>query len=455
MTIKKQINFGKDSIPSLFCKILIPTLLAMICQSVMIVIDGAFVGHLVGSDALAAINIFAPFWQIITGLGLMLGLGCSVVATIHLSHKKQLAANLNITQAIYVGSFCSLLITFWILLCPEITARTLGASDRLLPYVLDYEKYICLAAVALFLEAIGTLIIRLDGSPKYAMVTSSIPSILNVILDYVFIKELHFGISGAAIATSIGAGVGGIMTIVYLVFLTKNIHVLPIALTKKLCHMTIKNISHHCRLGFAILIGEIAGALMFFIGNLVFLKYMGEDGVAAFSVACYLLPFLFMIANAIAQSSQPIVSFNYGLHQNDRVFEAKKIATMSAIVMGIILTVITAFGATAVTEIFLNRDTPVFDMSVEGLPYFATCAIPFIINVSLIGFYQSIEYDKKAFLFSILRGAIFIIPSFILAPILFGEKGAWLAITFSEILTLIFIVTFGKVHLKNKIQAIP
>ena len=89
---RDAIDFGSDNIPKLFGKMLMPTLLGMLCISLMTVIDGVFIGHGVGSDALAAVNIFSPFWLLMTAIGLMLGIGCSVVSSIHLSQDNAKAA---------------------------------------------------------------------------------------------------------------------------------------------------------------------------------------------------------------------------------------------------------------------------------------------------------------------------------------------------------------------------
>lgn len=97
---RDAIDFGSDNIPKLFGKMLMPALLGMLCMSIMAVIDGVFIGHGVGSDALAAVNIFSPFWLLMTAIGMMLGIGCSVVSSIHLSQDNVKAARINMTQTL-------------------------------------------------------------------------------------------------------------------------------------------------------------------------------------------------------------------------------------------------------------------------------------------------------------------------------------------------------------------
>lgn len=192
------------------------------------------------------------------------------------------------------------------------SARLLGSSDRLLPYVLDYQRWLSLAFCAMFLQSVGLLIIRLDGSPTYAMLTSSIPAILNIILDYVFLFVLDKGLEGVAFATFIGLWFGGGMVIFYILFLSKSMRLYRLKWSLKSLCLFARNIGYQFRLGFSAFLGECSIAVLMFTGNFIFMKYLGEDGVAAFSIACYIMPFIFMTGNAISQSAQPIISYNHG-----------------------------------------------------------------------------------------------------------------------------------------------
>lgn len=212
---RDAIDFGSDNIPKLFGKMLMPTLLGMLCISLMTIIDGVFIGHGVGSDALAAVNIFSPFWLLMTAIGLMLGIGCSVVSSIHLSRDNEKAARINMTQTIIFGTALTLTITILVQCFSTQTAYLLGSSDRLLPHVLDYQRWLSLAFCAMFIQSVGLLIIRLDGSPTYAMFTSSIPAILNIVLDYIFLFVLDKGLAGVSFATFLALWFGAGMVILY------------------------------------------------------------------------------------------------------------------------------------------------------------------------------------------------------------------------------------------------
>lgn len=439
---RDNIDFGKERISSLFRRILIPTLLGMLCMSVMTIIDGAFVGHGAGSDALAAINIFCPLWLIVTGFGLMYGIGCSVVASIHLSHENTKAANINITQTLLFGTVVSLLLTLVVNIFDEEVARLLGASDQLLPLVLDYQKWLSLAFVPIFLETAGLLIIRMDGSPKYAMWCSSLPSVINVVLDYVFLYVLDWGLEGVAIATSIGCLTGGVMVVAYMLWMTKRIALYRLKRSMKSLRLMIRNIGYQTKLGVAALFGDISIAIFLLVGNHVFMHYLSEDGVAAFSIVCYVMPFIFMTGNAIAQSGQPIISYNYGADKLHRVNQARLLIIRTALAVGVVTLLIGMLCSDYIANIFLESEYASYQMAVAGLPIVALGFIPYIYNVTMIGYLQSIERAKSATLFSALRSVIFIVPAFILMPKLVEGIGIWLALPVSESLTMILLYSF-------------
>lgn len=123
----------------------------------------------------------------------------------------------------------------------------------------------------------------------------------------------------------------------------------------------------------------------------MFIRYLGENGVAAYAVACYLFPLVFSISNAVAQSAQPIISFNHGLHDGGRVNRTLRISLFTAIVCGIVVTLCLWLGAPWVTEMFLSPDEAAYNLAANGLPLFSTCAMFFAVNIAFIGYYQSIE----------------------------------------------------------------
>ena len=442
---RDSIDFESGQIGKLFRRMLLPTLLGTLAMSAMTVIDGIIVGQGVGSQGVASINIVAPIYLIMSGIGLMVGAGCSVVASIHLAQNKLKVARLNVTQALLVSAFVVALIAIGVLIFPEQTARLLGASDTLMPHVLDYVVWIMPGFVFEMFSLIGLFIIRLDGAPRFAMWCNIIPAVLNAILDWVFVFPVGMGVKGAGVATSFCMFLGGMMALGYLVFKARSLRPQLPKLSVKSLRLTLRNIGYQCRVGFSSLMGELAIAVSIYIGNLVFMRYLGDDGVGAFGISCYYTPFFFSVGNSIAQSAQPIISYNYGAERWTNVAKVRRLLLSTSLAVGVVLALLFSLLPEPLVALFVDTSSSAGRIAINGFPYFATGIILFILNVAIIGYYQSIERIGRAILLVSLRGVIFLLPCFMLLPRLYGEEGIWLAMPVAELFTLVAIVIGGRI----------
>lgn len=438
------IDFERDRVSTLFRKLLIPTLLGSISISAVTIIDGIFVGHGVGADGVAAVNIVVPIYMIMSGIGMMIGAGCSVVTSILLSRQNVKVARLNISQAVAFTSIVAFVLCVVVLVFPTQTASLLGASDTLMPQVLDYLRWIMPNFLFQMWSEIGLFVIRLDGSPRYAMWCNIIPAALNVVLDWVCIFPLGLGVKGAAIATTISIATGGVMALVYMLFFAKKLRLLSLKLSRKSMMLAGRNIGYHCKIGSSSLLGELTLSVFIFVGNLVFMKYLGDEGVGAFGIACYYAPFFYMMGNAIAQSAQPIISYNYGVSRWKEIAETRKLLLSTSIAVGAIVALLFIFIPDQLVALFVDRSSVAGQLAIEGFPYFASGIIFFILNVAFVGYYQSVEQIKWATIFVFLRGFVLLIPSFIFLPQLLGTVGIWLAMPLAEMATLILILIFSQ-----------
>ena len=439
--MRDSIDFKNMDIAALFRKLLLPTVLGMIFSALFVITDGIFVGKGIGSDALAAVNIVAPLWLFSTGIGLMFGVGASVVASIHLSHNKPKTARINITQSIVVSSLLLMCTsTLFCLFAPQVV-HLLGSSERLKPLAVEYMCWFVPFSAFTALLNSGMFFLRLDGSPNFAMFCNIVASVLNIILDYLFIFPFGWGMFGAALATSLGYIVGALMILIYLMQPHRVLHLCKVKLSSKSLRLTLRNTGYMCKLGLSSFLCEAAIATMMFTGNYVFIHYLGEDGVAAYSIACYFFPIIFMVYNAIAQSAQPILSYNFGAGNPERVRAAFLLALLTAISCGVVVFAVTTLFSAQITSWFIDSSYPAHDLAVKGLPLFASGFVCFGINIVSIGYFQSVERDRPAMAITLLRGFILILFCFWLMPILWGVPGIWLAVPVSELLTFLFVIT--------------
>lgn len=436
---RDNIDFKDGKVSVLFRKMLIPTLLGALSICAVTAIDGIFIGHGVGADGIAAVNIVVPIYQIMAGFGLMVGVGCSVATSIHMSQNNIKVARLNVTQAILIASLIVAIFALAVILFPNTTGKLLGASPTLLPQVSDYLVWIMPSFVFQMWSMIGLFTIRIDGSPKYAMWCNIIPATLNAILDWVFIFPLNMGVKGAAIATGISIIFGGIMALYYLLFRYKTIGITKLKWSVTCLKLSLRNFSYHCKIGSSTLLGEMTLAVLIYVGNIIFMHYLGDDGVGAFGIACYYMPFFFMIGNAIAQSAQPIISFNYGIEDWKKIRETRTLLLKYCIVSGVLVSTLFIFFPKELVVLFVDAHSKAGEIAIEGFPILASGILFFILNVAIIGYYQSIELIKRATWYVLLRGFIILIPCFILLPIFLGSIGMWIAMPVAEFFTLIII----------------
>ncbi len=440
MEQRDSIDFGTMDIRRLFIKLFIPTLLGLVSNALLNIADGVFVGRGVGSDALAAINIGAPVFLICTGISLMFGSGVSVVAGIHLGRGNIKAARINVTQAFTIAFMLMTLICTLVMLFPTTTARLFGGNDTLMPLVVQYLQGITPGLPALLIMIIGLFVIRLDGSPKIAMGIQALSSVLNIVLDWLFVFPLQWGIGGAAWATSVSEWIGAVLVMVYMFFFSRKLHFYRPKFTPTSLLLTARNTGYMIRMGISNFIAELGISTMMVVGNYVFISRLSEPGVAAFSIICYLFPVIFIFGNAIAQSALPIISYNHGRQQSERVRSTFRLSVGFVIVLGLTMSLCISQGNDYIVSLFLSKDLPAWQIAVDGLPVFSVGIIFFTLNIVLIGYEQSIEQASRATRHMLLRSIVFMVPGFLLLPSMVGNIGLWLAIPLSEFLTTLIIL---------------
>lgn len=436
---RDKLDFGNGRIDELFKALFFPTLVGMVFNSLLNICDGMFVGHGVGSNALAAINIVAPLFLVCTGVGLMFGIGASVIGSIRLAENNVKAARIIMTQAYIAGALIFGAVILVSLLFTRPVLYMLGCSPLLENLASDYLLWLLPGLMFFYLQCVGMMLIRLDGSPKYAMSVQIVAAVVNIVLDWVMVFPMGMGIKGASIATSLSCIIGGLMVLVYFLRFSDKLKFYRLKLSWKSLRLSLRNTVYMMKIGLATFIAELSLGVMIVTGNFMFMAYLGEPGVAAYSIGCYLFPMIFSISNAVAQASQPIISFNYGAGQFQRVSQALRIALLTACVCGVLISLGMWIGSPVLAHIFLSPSETAYGLAAGGLPILGSCAIFFAINITFIGYYQSRELAGRSIVYMLLRGIVFLVPGFILLPRIAGATGLWLAIPTAEFLTLIVI----------------
>lgn len=436
---RDSLDFKSMSVGKLFTKLLVPTIMGMAASALFTVVDGIFVGNGIGSDAMAAVNISAPIFMIITGVGLMFGMGGGILTSINLSQGKKKVANINFTQSVIALVFISLVMTLLLTIFPHKIASLFGSDEYLMDMVVEYLFWFSISLPFTVLVVALPFFIRLTN-PKISMWAMLAATIVNIILDYLFIFVFKWGLFGAAIATDIGEFVGAAIMIVYLFRHSIAIRFVWLKLSVKSLLLTLRNVGYMIKLGFSVFLSEITISVMIISGNYVFMDYMEADGVAAYSVICYLFPIIFMVFNATVQSAQPIISYNYGCGQMKRSDNALRLSMLFTLAFAFsIMLLFICFTRSIVTLFIPDTASAAWGYAVAGLPLFATDYLFFGINIIIIGYYTSIERLRRAISLTVLRGILPVVFFFTL-PLLLDVNGIWLAVAAGDITTTVVIV---------------
>ena len=435
---------GTERVGKLMRRYAVPCIISLLVGALYNIVDQIFIANAsyLGSYGNAANTVVFPLTVVALAIAVMIGDGCCAFVSISLGKGEVGEARKSVGSAVVLSVASSLVLTALYLIFADAIISMFGGTvnEETFHYAQEYFFYISLGIPFYMFGQAMNPVIRADGNPKFAMASTLAGAVINIILDPIFIFCFKWGMMGAALATSLGYILGAGMIVVYLSRRRNVIHFCRVKLSKKSMRLTWRNVKYMCHLGVSTFLCEAAIACMMFAGNYVFIHYLGEDGVAAFSIACYFFPIIFMVYNAIGQSAQPILSYNFGAGDTMRVRSAFRLALGTAVTCGLVFFALTALFNHQIVAMFIDRSYPAYDIAVAGLPLFASGFIFFAVNIVSIGYFQSVERARPAMMVTVLRGFVFMVLCLLGLPLLLKVPGIWLAVPLAEILTFLVIM---------------
>lgn len=435
------IQLREQPIRKVFFKYLIPSTLGLLLLSINIVIDGIFIGHGVGADGLAAVNIAVPIYSFFYGISLWVGIGGATLYSMHIGQGETTKAKRIFTLSFATAIGATIIVSIVSLIFMEPMAYFFGANDVIIDYVLDYMFVLLVFGIVFVLESMLSVFIRNDGNPMLAMTSLIIAAVGNVILNYLFIFVFGWGVKGAAYATVLAT---------FIAFLVMLAHFFRKASTLSFVRFRWEKLSlrHIVTVGFPSFISEVAIALVTFGYNVSFMKIAGEMGVAAFSIVNYLHAMAALMFIGLGSALQPLVSFYYGAKLYERMRASLRMAVISALVIGIASFLIGLFFAGPLTLLFNATEVTLYNMTVNGIHLFFINYLFLGINVVYATYYQSIGQVKLSLIITVARSIVFVVLFLLVLPFLFGATGIWLAVPLAEAFTVILVLYVRKRNLK-------
>ena len=420
-----------------FIKFILPAIFSMVFLSLYTIIDGVFVSKLVGSDALASINIVLPSINLFYGIGIMFATGGSALIAISLGQKKFDDANNKFSLlTLLIVILGAIIGSIGVIFNTEIFTF-LGATEKLMPFCKEYGIIILASTPIFMLKMILEYFTRTDGAFKFSLFTSILGGIINILFDYIFIAILGFGIAGAAIATFLGAFVSVLFSIGY--FFTKH-STLKYVVPK----FDFKLIKDSAINGSSEMVTELSTAITTILFNLAAMSFAGEDGVAAVTIILYAHFLMVSTYLGFISGVAPLVSYNYGAQNKEKLKELSLYSNKFIFISSIIIFILCLTFAPYIVTSFVANSSNVYNLALNGLRIFSIAFIFTGLNIYASGLFTAFSNGKISAIISFSRAFVFIIVGFLFLPKLIGINGLWLIVPFAELITLIFSILYLK-----------
>ena len=434
---------GTEKISKLFIKFSIPAILSLTIAGVQTMVDGIFLGNFVGTNAMASVNIAAPFMQLMIGMNLIIGIGgASYIGRSLGEGQVKRAQDIFKSACLFMIGLSIVILVLGFTFSHQL-ASFLGANDVLLADSSTYIKILALFAPFIGLSFILGVFVRCIGKPNVYLISSVASLFANIILNYVLIKQLKLGIVGAPIATGLSFTTSFLIAAIPFIKKTAVLNFFTGKFNWKLTGQLLYNGSSEG-------VSSLAAAISTFVFNMAFMRIAGEVGVSAFTAIGYISLFASLIVVGVSAGIGPVISYNYGAQLHDRVKQMMNISCKMAIIMGSALVVLIFLFGKYLIMMFVSDNQAVLDLALHGSKIYAFTFFFNGLNILFSGYFTSIGDALSSIIVAVCRGMIFILLGISILPQFIGISGVWMTVPVAEVLTLLVVIfLFKKGNLKK------
>jgi len=441
-------NLGEGSIPKLLAGLAIPAVVAQVVNLLYNIVDRIYIGHIpgIGANALTGVGLFTPILMLINAFAMLAGSGGAPRAAIYMGKKDNDTAEKIVGNCFTFIMLCAVILTVVFYITAPQLLRWFGASDATLPYALSYARIYILGSIFVLVVMGMNLFITTQGFAKISMMTTVIGAVINIILDPVFIFVFNMGVRGAALATVISQAVGAVWI---MHFLTGNKTMLR--LKKANLKLNAKIIGPCLALGISTFVMLSTESILSISFTSSLSKYGGDLAVGAMTIITSTSQLVLMPLQGICQGGQPIISFNYGAKNKDRV----KKAFFTQFKVCVIFTCASWVIMMLVPQVFAGM----FTSNKELVNYTAWALRIYMAGIFAMGFqiscqqsFMALGQAKVSLIMACLRKLILLIPLIFILPVFIENKvfAVFLAEPISDIIaaavtTIVFMVKFDRI----------
>lgn len=430
-------KLGTDKLSKLIMTYSVPSVIGTVVMSLYNIVDRIFIGQGVGPLAISGLTLTFPFMILLMACGMLIGAGSASRISITLGEKNLVKAEKILGNAMTLTWLISGGVSLLTLIFMDEILMLFGGTEATIQYAREYMQIIVPASVISAINFGFNNIMRASGFPRKAMHTMLIGAVANVILDALFIFVFDWGIRGAAFATVISYLISSAWVLNHFRLPASPIHF------KKYAFKLEKDIvSSILSIGFSPFSMQVATSLVVILINSTLMQYGGDLAIGAYGIINSLLIFIVMIVLGLNQGTQPIVGYNYGAKQYDRVFKTVRISAYIATGLTSLGFILGMF-FDEISVGFFTRDPELKAIASNALRI-SIVMFPVVgFQIVMSNFFQSIGKAKIAIFLSLTRQFIFLIPALLILPGIWQLNGAWAAMPVSDGLSaIVSAITF-------------
>lgn len=413
----------------LFFHYLVPSICGTLVTSIYVLADTIVIGKGIGIDAMAALNIVLPVFSLFFGIGLLFGVGGSVLMSVSRGRNNPKEGHTYFSMALLSAAFFCILTVLVFHFHMESIARALGGTDVTMPYIRNYLPYIVWGMPCFAFSTFLQTFVRNDGAPRLSMIGVISGGVLNIILDLIFVYPLHMGMMGASIASVMGSAFTCFILITHFFTKENGLHF-------RLQGATPGKWFRIFQTGFASFLIEMASGVVMFFFNRQLLAYIGDLGVSVYGIISNTAIIITCLANGVSQAAQPIISTNYGAGLRDRILNVRNLALRTVVIIASVFTLLGLIIPNMFTYIFLHPTPEILGLAAVAIRLYFIAFPAVGANLYLTSYFQSTVNPGASLALSLLRGFVLSILLVYLLPLVMGVNGIWLSLPVAEYLTL-------------------
>ena len=435
---------GISQILPAYAKYVTANILGMIGLSLYILADTFFIARGIGPDGLTALNLAIPVYSFINGLGLMIGMGGATRYSISKGNHDTDSRRFIFSQAFCFMAVLAALFFLGGLFLPDQLSALLGADESVLPHTSIYLRIILLFTPLFMCNNLLLCFVRNDGSPSLSMCAMLTGSFSNIILDYIFIFPLQWGMFGAAFATGLAPAISMLVLSVHFLKKRNQFRLYP-------SPIRLRRLIDISALGVSSLITEVSSGVVMIIFNMLILDIGGNLGVAAYGIIANIALVLTSIYTGISQGIQPIISGLFGKKESRGILAVRRLALCTSLLFSLVSYLCTYFFAVPIVDLFnKEHDLRLEEIAVGGMHIYFLAFFFIGINIMTAALLSSVDRPRSAFILSALRGFLLVIPAAFLLCALLGLKGIWLTLPVTE-----GIVALAAIFMNRRLTLFP